>query len=50
MMGMNRGVRMCAEWLVYCLSIGWRHDDLDDLEKLWWRHHDLNGNVRQTPR
>lgn len=46
-MAANRGIRMCAEWLVYCLSIGWSRDDLDELEKIWWSVYDLNGNMRR---
>jgi hypothetical protein len=42
----QRAVKKCAEWLVYCLSIGWRKEDLDALEKLWWKYHDLDGNLR----
>lgn len=33
----NRKIRACAEWLSYCLSIGWKRRDLDALEKLWWK-------------
>lgn len=45
-MGIRRGIRMCAEWLAYCKSIGWRDDQLDDLERLWWQWRDLNGNLK----
>lgn len=38
-------LRKCAEWLAYCLSIGWRRDQLDALEALWWQHHDRTGRV-----
>lgn len=29
----------CGRWLAYCLSIGWLHSDLDELECIWWAHH-----------
>lgn len=41
-----KALRACAEWLRFCLSIGWRKQDLDLLEKLWWQHHDRNGRLR----
>jgi len=38
-------LRKCAEWLAYCLSIGWRREQLDALEALWWQHHDRTGRL-----
>lgn len=38
-------IRKCAEWLSFCLSIGWRKSDLDCLEALWWRFHDDDGRL-----
>ena len=38
--------KQCAEWLVACLALGWRRDQLDDLEALWWKHHDRCGVLR----
>lgn len=35
----QRAIKACAEWLAYCLSIGWSRDDLDGLEELWWKFH-----------
>lgn len=40
-------VKECAKWLAYCLSAGWRRSDLVDLESIWWRYHDKNGNLLQ---
>ena len=39
---MNRlkALRDCANWLYYCLKIGWKKEDLDMLEELWWQYHD----------
>jgi len=40
-----KAVMACAEWLKYCLSIGWRKSDLDDLQRIWWQWHDDDGNL-----
>lgn len=42
-----RAARACAEWLAYCLRIGWSRGLLDRLEALWWAHHDRRGNLRE---
>ena len=36
----ERAARACAEWLAFCVRIGWRRDRLDALEAIWWRWHD----------
>jgi hypothetical protein len=41
----NRAVKKCAEWLSYCLSIGWEKSHIDELEALWYKYHDENGNL-----
>ena len=41
----HRAVKACALWLSFCLSIGWPREQLDALERLWWQHHDRNGNI-----
>lgn len=41
----HRAVKSCAEWLNYCLEIGWDKSQLDALEKLWWEHHDNKGRL-----
>jgi len=28
-------IRLCAEWLSFCLSIGWPKSDLDALQKIF---------------
>ena len=38
-------LRGCAEWLATCIRLGWRHEDLDFLEALWWKYHDERGNL-----
>lgn len=41
-----RAQELCAEWLVYCLHIGWSRSMLDKLENLWWEHHDRYGELK----
>lgn len=42
----RRAIKKCAEWLAYCLEIGWSKEHLNALEKLWWEYHDKNGKVK----
>jgi hypothetical protein len=35
----RRQIQKCAEWLVFCLSIGYKKSQLDRLEALWWKYH-----------
>lgn len=44
----EKAIRQCAQWLEYCLNIGWPKQDLDALEALWWQYHDGNGNLIKT--
>lgn len=46
----RRALQVCANWLAYCLSIGWSRSELDDLEQIWWRWHDENGNLLTSAR
>jgi len=39
------GIKECANWLKYCLDIGYKKEQLTALEKLWWDYHDGNGNL-----
>ena len=39
-------VEKCAQWLAYCVAIGWAREKLDALESLWWQHHDCNGDMQ----
>jgi hypothetical protein len=43
----RQAIKACAEWLSYCISIGWSKSKLDELEKLWWKHHDPEGNLKE---
>lgn len=42
----NKKIKKCAEWLAYCLDIGWSKNDLDGLQELWMANHDDNGNYK----
>lgn len=44
----QRAIKKCAEWLGFCLSIGWDKGELDDLEALWWQYHDDYGRLKRT--
>lgn len=41
----RRAIEACAEWLSYCLSIGWPKSSLSNLEALWWEYHDRYGRL-----
>lgn len=45
-MSKTEGVKKCAEWLAYCLSIGWNKSDLTGLENIWHKFKDENGNLK----
>lgn len=44
----SAGIMACAQWLSFCLSIGWVHSDLDELERIWWEHHDERGRLKRA--
>lgn len=45
----KRAWKLCAEWLAYCVRIGWSRGQLDALEALWWEHHDgRTGAIREA--
>ena len=44
-MSRHDGARLRAEWLLYCLSIGWTREELSALEKMWDQYHDENGKL-----
>lgn len=46
----KRALLACANWLAFCLSIGWSRADLDELERIWWQWHDENGNLLTSNR
>jgi len=45
----NKALRACANWLSYCLKIGWPTKDIHRLEELWWQYHDERGNLLMGP-
>lgn len=42
----TRALVECAQWLSYCIGIGWDKSSLDFLEQLWWDYHDRTGRLR----
>ena len=46
----RHAVQKCAEWLAGCIRLGWRHEDLNWLEALWWKYHDNHGRLIQVKR
>ena len=42
----KRGSKKCAEWLAYCLETGWKKEQLDELEKIYWTWRDKNGELK----
>ena len=43
----EKAIKQCAEWLSYCLKIGWKKKQLDKLEATWWEYHDENGDFKK---
>lgn len=41
----QKALRQCAEWLSYCLRIGWPKSSLAELEALWWKYHNRRGDL-----
>lgn len=41
----RQAIYKCGEWLATCRRLGWRYEDLDWLEALWWKYHDHRGNL-----
>lgn len=40
----KRGIMICAQTLADMLKVGWRHDQLDSLEILFWACRDRHGD------
>lgn len=45
----SEAIMACANWLSYCLKIGWPKKDLDRLQALWWKYHDDDGRLLMGP-
>lgn len=43
-------MRACLEWLSSCRRIGFKKSELDELNHIWWRWHDEQGNLLSSPR
>lgn len=39
-------IMKCHEWITYCLRIGWKKEQVDGLEVIFWQHRDENGNLK----
>ena len=46
----RKAIQECADWLAYCVKIGWDKSNLEALEGLWWDWHDDMGKIRQWQR
>lgn len=36
----------CLEWIEACRKLGWKEKDMDNLEGLFWRWHDKDGQKK----
>lgn len=43
-------VNAATHYIDYCRSIGFKENELDGMERLWWNWHDENGNLLKQPR
>jgi hypothetical protein len=41
----RRAIEECGRWLAECIRMGWRREDLDMLEGLWWKYHNHRGEL-----
>lgn len=40
-----KALRACMTWIAYCVRIGFDKSAVSELEVLWWKYHDENGNL-----
>jgi len=40
----RKGIMKCHEWLTNCIELGYKKEQLDELEYLFWKYKDENGN------
>lgn len=45
----EKAIKKKAQWLAYCLEIGWEKSQLDELSAVWDRFKDEHGNIRKEP-
>lgn len=44
-----RARKACAHWLYICVKeLGWKKEQLDELEACWWKYHDNNGHFKPS--
>ncbi len=43
----RRGIMLCAQMMADMLKLGWKKEDLDSLEILFWKCRDRHGDVRK---
>ena len=48
-MNKEQAIKKKAEWLSYCLNIGFPKSDLDELSNIWDKFKDENGNLKEQP-
>jgi len=41
----REAIKACGYWLAECRRLGWRHEDWDWLERLWWKYHNHRGEL-----
>jgi len=41
-----KGMAELAEWLTFCENIGWLPEQMPDLEAIWLKFKDKDGNLR----
>lgn len=45
-----KALKECVRWLGFCRKIGFKTEEVDALDRLWWRYHDEDGNLLVPPR
>lgn len=41
----EKALRLCKEWLIKCLELGWGAKHMVELEAMWWEHHNSDGEL-----
>ena len=42
--------RLCVEWLTACIELGWKEEQLPDLEAMFWKYRDhRTGEFKTKP-
>ena len=40
----REGLAKCLAWIDACREIGWAEEQMDDLEAIFWKYKDKDGN------